>query len=91
VEDTAAHNQYPSAEPSRQLFLGCKTGPKTGGRYSIKQCFGASRGRAGDHARRSQSRRSTPAANSFQTVIVYHRYAFVQEKLAALLHEIISG
>jgi hypothetical protein len=51
VEDTAAHNQYPSAEPSRQFLLGPKTGPKTGGHIdqldrnvsagAIKQCFGA--------------------------------------------------
>jgi hypothetical protein len=32
VEDIAARNQYPSAEPSRQLLLGLKTGPKTEGR-----------------------------------------------------------
>jgi hypothetical protein len=36
VEDTAARNQYMSAEPSRQLLLGPKTGPKTGGRLMTK-------------------------------------------------------
>jgi hypothetical protein len=34
MEDTAAHNQYPSAEPSRQLLLGPKTGPTTAGLIS---------------------------------------------------------